>query len=134
MARTKKSLKRYLRKNMLYVIGMALILGLAILLISIMSKANQKISENSMYDYGRQRQYAEYIVKEGDTLWSISADMASVMPEYGGTKAYLKDLRSVNRIGGDTIKVGQSLILPYYDKGSGQSKIFLMYGILPNVN
>lgn len=76
--------------------------------------ANKLASRNQMRDYGRELCYAEYTVQSGDTLWSISVDLAALNPEFTDVRQYLNLLQETNRLYSDYIREGEKLTIPYY--------------------
>lgn len=64
-------------------------------------------------DAGRYKYYTHIVVGQGDSLWDIAGEYMT--KEYDGRKAYIAELRSINRLDSDTIYAGQMIIVPYYD-------------------
>lgn len=92
-------------------------------------KLAHRADELRIRDCGRERACIEYTVGRGETLWSISEDMAGAMPEYKTARSYLYDLKAENGLYGDGIKAGQTLKLPYYKTPDAQADTLAEYGI-----
>lgn len=126
---TTEKIKRYVKRNAVYIFLATTALAIVIIASAATNMVRNELDENTIHDYGRERYYVEYVVQEGDTLWNISADMASTTPEYPSTKAYLKDLKETNHIYGDKIIEGHTIKLPQYRSSDTQRKIFGAYNI-----
>jgi cell division protein YceG involved in septum cleavage len=51
-------------------------------------------------------------VKKGDTLWSIASDYYS--DEYDDMNDYIHEIKECNGISGDSIHVGNYIVVPFY--------------------
>jgi len=56
--------------------------------------------------------YTSVSVEKGDTLWTIATEYRTA--EYSGINQYIDELKSINALNSDTIKTGDTLIVPYY--------------------
>ena len=56
--------------------------------------------------------YDAVLVGRNDTLWGIAQEHYT--RTCGSMKQYLKEIRGLNHMKGDTIYVGQTIIVPYY--------------------
>lgn len=56
--------------------------------------------------------YKSIVIEKGDSLWSIAEEYMS--EEYEGIEEYIKELKSMNGLKGDTIHSGQNLVVAYY--------------------
>ena len=120
---------RKIKRYSMYITFTAIIIAVLTILITLFVKIVDHVNASAFYDFDREREYVEYTIKTGDTLWTISENMASVMPEYGGTRAYLEDIKNVNHISGDKIVTGKTILLPYYKSKANQTTVFAMYNI-----
>lgn len=58
--------------------------------------------------------YVSYVVKSGDSLWSIAEDN---LPEDGADiSGFVKELKHINKLQSDYIYDGQLLAVPCYEK------------------
>lgn len=57
--------------------------------------------------------YKTIVVEEGESLWSIAKEYHEESPD--SIKSYIKNLKEMNDLHNDTIKVGQKLIVYYYE-------------------
>lgn len=69
--------------------------------------SSSKASNNNNYKY-----YTSVEIKNGDTLWDIASEY--VTEEYDSLQEYVTEVKSLNRMQGDSIRSGQFLIVPYY--------------------
>ena len=76
----------------------------------IVSQANEN-TEDVTYKY-----FTYHQVTKGDTLWSI-AESHIDYEFYDSIQEYVDEVSEINHLNGDTIKVGQSIVIPYF---SGQ--------------
>ena len=60
----------------------------------------------------RHKYYTDVYVDRDSTLWSIASQY--ITDDYSSMKAYLKEVREINGISGDTIYYGSRIIVPYY--------------------
>lgn len=89
---------------------------LAVLLIAVISVAaglktdahDKKIPEG-VYKY-----YRTVEVKGGDTLWSIADSYSD--SDYISKEDYIKEIKKINNISGDTIHSGNYLTISYYSE------------------
>lgn len=77
---------------------------------SISGFARARKEECASYKY-----YTSIMVERGDTLWSIALE--NMTPEYERIEEYIKEVRSLNYLYGDTIHAGEYLTLPRYHSG-----------------
>ena len=118
-------------KYYLWIAAIAIPVIIAVVTIIATTFITNRYNENRIHDYGRTKLYASYTVQSGDTLWSISADMAETMPEYPTIKVYLKDLKNSNNMYTDKIYEGDVLQLPYFvDSERVTDDILANYGII----
>lgn len=83
-----------------------LIMGLAISYNSIVSHAENNI-EGIAFKY-----YTDIEVEYGDSLWSIAGEYAD--SHYSSKLEYIREVKSINHLSGDSIREGQTLVIPYY--------------------
>lgn len=128
----KKRIKRALWRNRAALILICpLLIGMFAGIFIGVSAANHAQS-TKINDYGRHKTYTEYTVQPGDTVWGIASDLAALNPEYNDIRQYVMAIRSMNRIAGDDIKAGQTLLIPYYISADGtvsHDEIYSKYGI-----
>lgn len=60
----------------------------------------------------RNKYFTSITVEENDTLWSIATEYRT--EEYNGIDKYIDEIKSINNLNSDTIKTGDTLIVPYY--------------------
>lgn len=128
----KKRIKKALWRNRAALILICpLLIGMFAGIFIGVSAANHAQS-TKINDYGRHKTYTEYTVQPGDTVWGIASDLAALNPEYNDIRQYVMAIRSMNRIAGDDIKAGQTLLIPYYINTDGtisHDEIYSKYGI-----
>lgn len=56
--------------------------------------------------------FTSYVVKKGDTLWSIAEQY--ITEEYKSYNDYIDEIKTSNHIGGSYLQEGQLIVLPYY--------------------
>ncbi|HJD40094.1 MAG TPA: LysM peptidoglycan-binding domain-containing protein [Candidatus Blautia stercoripullorum] len=74
---------------------------------SMASTAEAGTAESSRYKY-----YTSIQVEPGSSLWDIAEKYAS--SEYESLEAYIREVRRINHLDGDTIYAGSYLCIPYY--------------------
>ncbi len=74
---------------------------------------NQKLLVSGTGDNSSNSDYDTYIVKSGDSLWSIAS-------KYGTTVDNLKDINNLNS---DLLSIGQKLLLPKSSSGSSKTYV-----------
>lgn len=89
-----------------FLFTVCLIMGLAISYHSIVSHAENNI-DNVSFKY-----YTDIEVEYGDSLWSIAEKYAD--DHYSSKLAYIREVKSINHLSCDTIKEGETLVIPYY--------------------
>ena len=60
----------------------------------------------------RHKYYTAVYIDRDTTLWSIASEYMS--EDYSSIKAYIREVREINGINGDTIYYGSNIIVPYY--------------------
>lgn len=120
----KRAVIRVIRQYAVLLIFAALCVGLFIGI-----KIGAHDQKKKMGDYGRERRITSYQIKEGDTLWSIASDLITVCPEYDDVRDYIAEIEQINGLHGDTIKRGNSIIIPYYIDDENTNAIYEKYGI-----
>ncbi|MBQ9609582.1 MAG: LysM peptidoglycan-binding domain-containing protein [Lachnospiraceae bacterium] len=70
---------------------------------------NEQEADASTYNV---KYYKCITVDTDDTLWSIADEYIS--EEYDSIDDYIKEIRSINDLTGDTIYSGATLVIPYY--------------------
>lgn len=73
----------------------------------IISQANSDMSDIT-YKY-----FTSHCVAKGDTLWSIAEENIDY-EFYDCIQEYIDEVTEINHLSNDTIKVGQSIIIPYF--------------------
>lgn len=58
--------------------------------------------------------YKSIAVSTSDTLWSIAREYMD-QEHYDSIDAYIREVRSINSLSGDSIRYGDYLVIPYYD-------------------
>lgn len=56
--------------------------------------------------------YTSILIHKGDSLWTIADEYMS--EQYKSQKDYIKEVKSINNLSGDSIHAGQYLVIPYY--------------------
>ncbi len=74
---------------------------------SIFSSAKNSASDVAEYKY-----YKSIVIEEGDSLWSIAERYNH---ETMNNQDYVKELKELNSLTGETIHAGQHLLIAYYD-------------------
>lgn len=60
----------------------------------------------------RHKYYTAVYVDRDTTLWSIASEYMT--EDYSSIRAYIREVKEINGISGDTIYYGSRLIVPYY--------------------
>ena len=81
-------------------------------LISAILLTGFSMSAEESSDSSRNKYFTSISVEEGDSLWTIATEYRT--EEYNGIDKYIKELKSINNLVDDTIKAGETLIVPYY--------------------
>lgn len=100
--------QRELRKRVVLAVltlFLALVLGLSYNVI--VSQANDDMSDVS-YKY-----FTYHEVSKGDTLWSIAESNINY-EFYDSIQDYVDEVTEINHLKDETIKVGQSIVIPYF--------------------
>lgn len=100
--------KRQLQNNIMkFVLTIILISCLSVCLFSFKTKAQSDDAEIS-YKY-----YKSISVSAGDTLWDYAVKYADEA-FYDSYETYITEVMNINALSDDSIKSGQSIIIPYY--------------------
>lgn len=100
--------KRQLQNNIMkFVLTIILISCLSVCLFSFKTKAQSDDAEIS-YKY-----YKSVSVSAGDTLWDYAVKYADEA-FYDSYETYITEVMNINALSDDSIKSGQSIIIPYY--------------------
>lgn len=100
--------QREIQKHItIFAITSFLIILLAILFGSILSKAQSKESNETSYKY-----YTSILIESGDTLWSIANEYMD--EQYYSEKSYINEVININFLQDDGVTAGQHIIIPYY--------------------
>lgn len=100
-----------------FIIYSVIIVVITILLtVLITSKVCRHNYDYTMKDYGRTKYFTTYDVENGDTLWSIAAEMVVENPEYPSVRKYIAEVKSINNLYSDKITSGNTLVIPYFDE------------------
>lgn len=78
--------------------------------------AGNVLASNNSRQHPSQKVIASVEVKKGDTLWNIARNYYS--EEFGNIKIYIEEIKRSNGLTGNTIYVGQRLIIPHYSSKS----------------
>lgn len=71
--------------------------------------SSTQASDDTNYKY-----YTSVEVKNGDTLWDIASE--HITEEYKSLQEYVIEVKALNGLQSDSIKSGQSLVIPYYSE------------------
>ncbi|HKM03843.1 MAG TPA: LysM peptidoglycan-binding domain-containing protein [Lachnospiraceae bacterium] len=93
----------------IFVITIGLIIILAVLFGSILSKAQSEDNNDLSYKY-----YTSILIESGDTLWSITNEYMD--KQYYSVESYINEIKNINYLNDDNITTGQHIIIPYYSK------------------
>lgn len=100
--------KRQLQNNIMkFVLTIILISCLSVCLFSFKTRAQSDDAEIS-YKY-----YKSVSVSAGDTLWDYAVKYADEA-FYDSYETYITEVMNINALSDDSIKSGQSIIIPYY--------------------
>ncbi|MCM1252656.1 MAG: LysM peptidoglycan-binding domain-containing protein [Clostridium sp.] len=100
--------QKQLRRNFFMTIAtLNLIIILSVSVGGFLSKAKDD-SESMHYKY-----YKSITVSTEDTLWSIAQEYMDTA-HYQSVDDYIKEVRQMNHLQGDTITYGCHLVIPYY--------------------
>lgn len=69
--------------------------------------SSSKASEDKRYKY-----YTSVEIRNGDTLWDIASE--HMTGEYRNLHEYVGEIKALNGLQSDSIRSGQSLVIPYY--------------------
>ncbi len=58
------------------------------------------------------KSYTSIEIKSGDSLWSIASEYMT--EDYDSVQEYVREIKSLNGLGGDEIYAGKFLLIPYY--------------------
>ena len=72
-------------------------------------RSDAKADSESAFKY-----YRSIVVSGSDTLWSIAGEYMD-KDHYDTIDAYIREVRSINSLSGDSIRYGDYLVIPYYD-------------------
>ncbi len=95
------------RRIVLSVLALFMTFVFALSYNTIVSQATEETSDVT-YKY-----FTDYEVSIGDTLWSIAQENIDY-EFYDSISDYVAEVAAINRLKDDTIKVGQTLIVPYF--------------------
>lgn len=94
---------------------MCIILAAFVIVFSRFLKGTESLAQGEI-QADRQKYYTNYVVAQGDSLWSIAG--VYMTAEYGSVRDYIDEVIEANGLGGEgTIYEGQLLVLPYYSSG-----------------
>ena len=100
--------RRQLRHNIMkFVLTVMLISCLSVCFFSFKAKAQSNDAEIS-YKY-----YKSISVSAGDTIWDYAAEYADE-EYYDSYESYINEVIRINALSNDSIRAGQSIIIPYY--------------------
>lgn len=71
--------------------------------------SSSQASHDTNYKY-----YTSVQVRNGDTLWDIASE--HITEEYSSLQEYVTEVKALNGLQSDSIKSGQSLVIPYYSE------------------
>lgn len=96
------------RRKMIVGAGLTLclVITLAIIFGSFLSKAKDKEEDVTYYKY-----YTNIEIQPGDTLWDLADNY---IEHYESKEAYIQEVSQLNSIRNGKIISGQNLIMPYY--------------------
>lgn len=101
--------QREIRNRIIFAImSFLLILGIVFSVKAINSKAVEET--NVTYKY-----FKSFEIGRDDTLWSIAKEHIDYS-YYDDINEYIAEVVSINHLNDDTIKYGQSIIIPYFSK------------------
>lgn len=75
--------------------------------ISSLVGSSSEASEDKRYKY-----YTSVEIRNGDTLWDIAYE--HMTGEYRSLQEYVGEIKALNGLQSDSIRSGQSLVIPYY--------------------
>ena len=103
--RSERYRKRMLRRRVVaYTKFLMCVCAFTVVITGFASKAS-KPAESHKY-------YKEIKVASGDTLWDIAVE--NMTEEYRTVQEYIREVRKLNELYGDSIYYGQRLMIPYY--------------------
>ncbi|MBD5477648.1 MAG: LysM peptidoglycan-binding domain-containing protein [Lachnospiraceae bacterium] len=99
--------QREMMKNFLIlVMTVCLIVTCSVALSSF--RSNAKADTALSYKY-----YKSIVVSNNDTLWSIAEEYMD-REHYTSINEYIKEVKAMNSLSGDSIQYGRHLVIPYY--------------------
>jgi LysM repeat protein len=93
-----------------YVIVLIAVIALACFSGSILTYAKEKETPADTY----YKYYTSISVEAGDSLWEIASRYA--VPEIVTVSDYIKEIKKINGLEGDTIRAGEHLTIVYYSQ------------------
>lgn len=99
-----EKLTRHITMIAIFTAAACILIGLGTFLGS-----NSQASEDVNFKY-----YTSVEVKNGDTLWDIAS--THITEEYGSLQEYVMEVKALNGLQNDSIRSGQSLVIPYYSQ------------------
>lgn len=94
------------RVAVISVFTLCLVIALAVIFGSFLSRAEEKKSDVIYYKY-----YTSIEIQPGDTLWDLADDY---MEHYETKASYIREVEQINALTDSKIISGQTLLMPYY--------------------
>ena len=104
-ARRRLAARRSRERRRRALTGLALGLLVLVTVFSVSGFAN--MTKPAVYKY-----YDAVVVTREDTLWTIAE--SHITAPCGSMRSYMKEIRALNHMKGDTVYCGQTLVVPYY--------------------
>ena len=104
--------RRFLRKTNIVVIFLLIFLCTIFVCAKKSSMGDNYAETGARFDQTT-KYYTSVSVKAGDSLWSISSGYREM--GYSDKADYIREIKDINNITGDTISAGSSIIIPYYE-------------------
>ncbi len=99
--------RKIIRRRIAIGVLSILLLLLFVFSFNFISQANEEIPETT-YKY-----FTYHTVDKGDTLWSMAEDYIDY-EFYENIHEYIAEVKEINHLSDDNIRVGQTIVIPYF--------------------
>lgn len=99
--------RKVLRRRIAIALLSVLLVFLFVLSFNSIALATEELPETS-YKY-----FTYHIVEKGDTLWNLAEEFIDYN-YYKNVQDYVSEVKEINHMTDDTIRVGQTVVIPYF--------------------
>lgn len=99
--------QKQVRKNIFLLILSTILISVFMIFFASISIQASDMEHQVSYKY-----YKSILISQGDTLWSIAEE--NMDEHYSTTYEYINEVKRMNSLTSDQIKIGSYLIIPYF--------------------